>query len=147
MVEGDGKAPTRRLKSCSSPLTGGSNGYRSHAWKHELQKFADETRRCVSHFPPGTSKWNKIEHRLFCHITKNWRGKTLGSFQTIVDSIGNTRTAAGLRVKAKLDKRIYPTGVKIPAAEMNALSLHRLDFQGEWNYEIHPRSSTRALRA
>ena len=73
---------------------------------------------------------------MFCHITKNWRGKTLGSFQTIVDSIGNTRTAAGLRVKAKLDKRIYPTGVKIPAAEMNALSLHRLDFQGEWNYEI-----------
>ena len=69
---------------------GGSNGYRSHAWKHELQKFADETRLKVrvSHFPPGTSKWNKIEHRLFCHITKNWRGKTLGSFETIVDSIG-----------------------------------------------------------
>ena len=104
---------------------GGSNGYRSHAWKHALQKFADETRLkvCVSHFPPGTSKWNKIEHRLFCHITKNWRGKTLGSFETIVDSIGNTRTpTAGLRVKAKLDKRIYPTGVKIPAAEMNALA-------------------------
>ena len=128
---------------------GGSNGYRSHAWKHELQKFADETRLKVrvSHFPPGTSKWNKIEHRLFCHITKNWRGKTLGSFETIVDSIGNTRTGAGLRVKAKLDKRIYPTGVKIPAAQMKALSLHRHDFQGEWNYEIHPRSSTRALRA
>ena len=128
---------------------GGSNGYRSHAWKHELQKFADETRLKVrvSHFPPGTSKWNKIEHRLFCHITKNWRGKTLRSFETIVDSIGNTRTGAGLRVKAKLDKRIYPTGVKIPATEMNALSLHRHDFQGEWNYEIHPRSSTRALRA
>ena len=85
---------------------GGSNGYRSHAWKHELQKFADETRLKVhvSHFPPGTSKWNKIEHRLFCHITKNWRGKTLRSFETIVDSIGNIRTAAGLRVKAKLDK-------------------------------------------
>ena len=114
---------------------GGSNGYRSHAWKHELQKFADETRLKVrvSHFPPGTSKWNKIEHRLFCHITKNWRGKTLRSFETIVDSIGNTRTGDGLRVKAKLDKRTYPTGVKIPAAEMKALSLHRLDFQGEWN--------------
>ena len=125
---------------------GGSNGYRSHAWKHELQKFADETRLKVrvSHFPPGTSKWNKIEHRLFCHITKNWRGKPLRSFETIVDSIGNTRTATGLRVKAKLDKRTYPTGVKIPAAEMKALSLHRLDFQGEWNYELHPRSSTRA---
>ena len=126
---------------------GGSNGYRSHAWKHELQKFADETglKVRVSHFPPGTSKWNKIEHRLFCHITKNWRGKTLRSFETIVDSIGNTRTATGLRVKAKLDKRTYPTGVKIPAAEMKALSLHRLDFQGEWNYELHPRSSTKAL--
>ena len=92
---------------------GGSNGYRSRAWKHELQKFADETnlRVRVSHFPPGTSKWNKIEHRLFCHITQNWRGKPLRTFETIVDTIGNTRTASGLRVKARLDKRKYPTGV------------------------------------
>jgi hypothetical protein len=121
---------------------GGSNGYRSHAWKHELQKFADEThlKIRVSHFPPGTSKWNKIEHRLFCHITQNWRGKPLRSFETIVDLIGNTRTAAGLRVKAKLDKRTYPTGVKITSAQMQALSLHRHAFQGEWNYELHSRT-------
>ena len=120
---------------------GGSNGYRSRVWKNELQKFADDTnlKICVSHFPPGTSKWNKIEHRLFCHITQNWRGKPLRSFETIVDLIGNTRTAAGLRVKAKLDKRTYPTGVKITAAEMAALSLHRHEFQGDWNYELHPR--------
>ena len=122
---------------------GGSNGYRSRAWKHELQKFADETKLKVQvrHFPPGTSKWNKIEHRLFCHITENWRAKPLRSFETIVDLIGNTRTAKGLRVKAKLDKRIYPTGVSITKSEMDALSLHRHEFQGDWNYEIHPRIS------
>ena len=120
---------------------GGSNGYRARAWKHELQKFADDTNLQirVSHFPPGTSKWNKIEHRLFCHITGNWRGKLLRTFETIVDLIGNTRTAAGLRVKAKLDKRKYPLGVVTTNAEMQALSLHRDDFHGEWNYEIHPR--------
>jgi hypothetical protein len=120
---------------------GGSNGYRARAWKHELQKFADDTNLQirVSHFPPGTSKWNKIEHRLFCHITGNWRGKPLRTFETIVDLIGNTRTAAGLRVKAKLDKRKYPLGVVTTNAEMDALSLHRDDFRGEWNYEIRPR--------
>jgi transposase len=122
---------------------GGSNGYRSRAWKHELQKFADETRLRirVSHFPPGTSKWNKIEHRLFCHITHNWRGKPLRTFETIVDLIGNTRTAAGLRVKAKLDKRKYPTGVATTNAQMEALSLHRDESRGDWNYELHPRAS------
>jgi hypothetical protein len=122
---------------------GGSNGYRSRAWKQELQKLADELnlRICVSHFPPGTSKWNKIEHRLFCHITQNWRGKPLRSFETIVDLIGNTRTAAGLRVKAKLDKRTYPTGAKFTKAQMKALSLHRHAFQGDWNYELHPRTT------
>ena len=120
---------------------GGSNGYRSRAWKHELQKFADDTglQIRVSHFPPGTSKWNKIEHRLFCHITGNWRGKPLRTFETIVDLIGNTRTAAGLRVKAKLDKRKYPLGVVTTDAQMEALSLHCDDFHGEWNYEIRPR--------
>jgi hypothetical protein len=120
---------------------GGSNGYRSRVWKHALQKFADDINLQVrvSHFPPGTSKWNKIEHRLFCHITGNWRGKPLRTFETIVDLIGNTRTAAGLRVKAKLDKRKYPTGVVTTNAEMDALSLHRHDFHGEWNYELHPR--------
>ena len=120
---------------------GGSNGYRSRAWKHGLQKFADETgvRIHVSHFPPGTSKWNKIEHRLFCHITQNWRGKPLRTFETIVDLIGRTRTAAGLRVKAKLDKRKYPTGEVTTTAQMNALSLHRNEFHGDWNYELRPR--------
>jgi len=120
---------------------GGSNGYRSRVWKHELQKFADEInlRIRVSHFPPGTSKWNKIEHRLFCHITANWRAKTLISFETIVDLIGNTRTASGLRVKAKLDKRKYPTGIKISKVQMNDLELVPSEFHGEWNYELVPR--------
>ena len=122
---------------------GGSNGYRSRVWKHELQKFADESRLQihVSHFPPGTSKWNKIEHRLFCHITQNWRGKPLRTFETIVDLIGNTRTSAGLRVKAKLDKRKYPTGIKITKTEMEALSLHQNEYCSEWNYALHPRAS------
>ena len=120
---------------------GGSNGYRSRAWKHELQRFADETRLHihVSHFPPGTSKWNKIEHRVFCHITQNWRGKPLRTFETVVDLTGNTRTDAGLRVKAKLDNNTYPTGVVTTNAEMDALSLHRNKFHGDWNYEIRPR--------
>ena len=134
----------RHADACELFITadaGGSNGYRSRAWKHGLQKFADETRLRihVSHFPPGTSKWNKIEHRLFCHITQNWRGKPLRTFETIVDLIGNTRTAAGLRVKAKLDKRKYPTGVAISKAQMKTLSLHRNEFHGDWNYELHPR--------
>ena len=112
---------------------GGSNGHRSRAWKHGLQEFADETglRIQVSHFPPGTSKWNKIEHRLFCHLTQNWRGKVLRSFETIVDLIGSTRTAAGLRVKARLDTGTYPTGVVPTQAEMEALSLHREAFHGD----------------
>ena len=120
---------------------GGSNGYRSRAWKQGLQQFADETgvRVHVSHFPPGTSKWNKIEHRLFCHITHNWRGKPLRTFETIVDLIGNTRTDAGLRVNAELDTRKYPKGVTATDAQMKALSLHRDEFRGDWNYELHPR--------
>ena len=120
---------------------GGSNGYRSRTWRHELQKFADEARVRihVSHFPPGTSKWNKIEHRLLCHITQNWRGKPLRTFETIFDLIGNTRTAVGLRVKAKLDKRKYPLGVVATKAEIAALSLHRNEFHGDWNYELYPR--------
>ena len=120
---------------------GGSNGYRSRAWKHGLQKLADETRlrTHVAHFPPGTTKWNKIEHRLFCHITQNWRGKPLRTFETIVDLTGRTRTAAGLRVKAKLDKRKYPTGEVTTNAQMDAQSLHRHEFHGDWNYELRPR--------
>lgn len=122
---------------------GGSNGYRSRVWKHELQKFADEVnlRIRVSHFPPGTSKWNKIEHRLFCHITQNWRGKPLRTFETIVETIGNTRTKAGLRVKAKLDTRTYEKGMSVTNEEMDALLLSRDEFRGEWNYELHPRTN------
>ena len=119
---------------------GGSNGYRSRAWKHELQQFADETGLTihVSHFPPGTSKWNKIEHRLFCHITANWRGTPLTTFETIVDRIGNTRTEAGLRVHAALDTNPYLTSVKVTDAEMNSISLVRDEFHGDWNYKLVP---------
>jgi transposase len=124
---------------------GGSNGYRSRAWKLELQRFADDTglRIRVSHFPPGTSKWNKIEHRLFCHITQNWRGKPLRTFETIIDLIGATRTATGLRVRAKLDPRQYETGVEITKAQMRDLALQPDDFHGEWNYEMQPRELNR----
>ncbi len=123
---------------------GGSNSYRTHAWKLELQDFADEFRLpvAVAHFPPGTSKWNKIEHRLFCHITANWRGRPLRTFETVVELIGNTRTSTGLRVKAKLDKGTYPTGVKVTKAAMKGLSLHRSDFHGDWNYELRPRGAS-----
>jgi hypothetical protein len=119
---------------------GGSNGYRSRSWKLELQKFANDTglKIRVSHFPPGTSKWNKIEHRLFCHITQNWRGKPLRTFETIVELIANTSTTAGLRVKAKLDKRKYPKGAEVTKAQMSQLKLRRELFHGEWNYEVQP---------
>jgi hypothetical protein len=122
---------------------GGSNGYRARAWKTEVQALADalHLRIHISHFPPGTSKWNKIEHRLFCHITQNWRGRPLRTFETVVELIGRTRTAAGLRVKAELDTATYATGVVVTRAQMNALSLHRHDFHGEWNYELRPRRS------
>ena len=121
--------------------SGGSNGYRSNAWKLELQKFADQTnlRVRVSHFPPGTSKWNKIEHRLFCHITQNWRGKPLATLETLVELIGHTRTDTGLRVRAKLDHRRYPTGVTVTRTELEKLALVPNRFHGEWNYELRPR--------
>lgn len=120
---------------------GGSNGYRSWAWKAELQRLADETnlRIRVSHFPPGTSKWNKIEHRLFCYITQNWRGKTLRTFETVVELIGNTRTKNGLTVKAKLDKKKYPKGVSVTKQERDSLALIRESFCGDWNYQLIPR--------
>jgi hypothetical protein len=120
---------------------GGSNGYRSRGWKLALQRLADDLGLAihVSHFPPGTSKWNKIEHRLFCHITQNWRGRPLRTFETVVELIGHTRTAAGLRVKAKLDKRRYKTGLTVTTAEMKRLALVRHPFHGDWNYELRPR--------
>lgn len=117
-------------------MRGARTANRSRTWKHELQQFADATglRIRVSHFPPGTSKWNQIEHRLFCHITANWRGQPLRTFETIIDRIGNTRTAAGLRVRAMLDERAYPTGETVTDEQMRALSLQRDDFHGDWNY-------------
>ena len=122
---------------------GGSNGYRSRAWKAGLQRLADDLRLTihVSHFPPGTSKWNKIEHRLFCHLTENWRGRALVTFETLVELIGNTTTATGLRVQAKLDKRRYKTGVTITAAEMRALTIDPHAFHGDWNYTVRPRAT------
>lgn len=122
--------------------SGGSNGYRVHLWKYELQKFCDQEGLTVfvSHFPPGTSKWNKIEHRLFSYITMNWRGRPLTDYRTIVDLIASTTTKAGLVVKVRLDKRVYKKGVKVPAGEMDKLNIKRDDFHGEWNYKILPRT-------
>lgn len=122
---------------------GGSNGYRARGWKLELQKFADQSRLHihVSHFPPGTSKWNKIEHRLFCYITANWRGRPLRTYETLIETIGATRTGSGARVQVRLDQHKYPASKHITDEEMRALSIRRADFHGEWNYEIRARKS------
>jgi len=119
---------------------GGSNGARVKLWKIELQKLANETglKIQVCHFPPGTSKWNKIEHRLFSFISQNWRGKPLTSHQVIVDLIAATKTKAGLKVKCSLDKNKYPTGIKVSDNEINAVNLVRDEFHGDWNYSILP---------
>ena len=121
---------------------GGSNGYRSHVWKAELRRVADELDMPihVSHFPPGTSKWNKIEHRLFSFITMNWRGRPLRTFETVVSLIGNTTTRAGLVVRATLDQRKYPIGRRVSPKELLALKIERDSFHGDWNYVIHPRT-------
>ena len=121
---------------------GGSNGSRVRLWKLELQRLADETRLviAVSHFPPGTSKWNKIEHRLFSFISKNWRGKPLTSLKVIVNLIAGTTTKKGLKVRAAIDAASYPAGVKVPDSEMAEIQLHRHAFHGEWNYDILPRA-------
>jgi Rhodopirellula transposase DDE domain len=120
---------------------GGSNGARVRLWKVELQKLADETGLIlnVHHYPPGTSKWNKIEHRLFCHITQNWRGRPLMDHVTIVETIGATTTKTGLKVECALDERVYQKGIKVSKAEMNSLAITGEDFHPEWNYTIKPR--------
>ncbi len=120
---------------------GGSNGYRLRLWKLELQKLADETglEMAVCHFPPGTSKWNKIEHRLFSAITQNWRGKPLVSHEVVVNLIGATTTRTGLRVRSALDTRTYPAGRTVSDGEIETLNLHRDPFHGEWNYALLPR--------
>ncbi len=119
---------------------GGSNSSRCRLWKIALQELADATglRLHVSHFPPGTSKWNKIEHRLFCHVTQNWRGRPLVSHDLIVKLIGSTTTQTGLKVKAALDKSEYQSGIKVTDEELNAVKIKRDDFHGDWNYTISP---------
>jgi transposase len=119
---------------------GGSNGSRARLWKVCLQELADDLglKITVCHFPPGTSKWNKIEHRMFCHITENWRGRPLLSRTVIVNLISNTTTNTGLTIRAKLDKKSYPTGIKISDKELAAIKITRHDFHGEWNYTIAP---------
>ena len=123
---------------------GGSNGWRLRLWKLELQKFADQTGRCVSvcHFPPGTSKWNKIEHRLFSFISSNWRGEPLRDYETVVNLIAKTTTAKGLNVTCRLDRRKYPTGREVTNAQMERVNLERNKFHGEWNYVIKPSVNT-----
>jgi hypothetical protein len=119
---------------------GGSNGYRVRAWKTELARFAAETglQVTVCHLPPGTSKWNKIEHRLFSHISMNWRGRPLVSHEVIVELIAATQTHVGLKVRAELDQGSYPLGVKVSDPELAAVPLRRHDWHGEWNYTVLP---------
>lgn len=123
--------------------SGGSNGVRTRSWKVALQRLADATglTLTVCHFPPGTSKWNKIEHRLFSFVTQNWRGKPLVTLQAIVELIGNTRTTKGLMVKAALDSKDYPSGKKVSDEELNQVQLARHKFHGDWNYTIRPRKN------
>ncbi len=120
---------------------GGSNGWRLRLWKLELQKFADATGLTLSvcHFPPGTSKWNKVEHRLFSFISSNWRGEPLRDYETIVKLIANTTTAKGLKVTCRLDRTTYPTGRKVSNEEMKRVNLQPDKFHGEWNYIISPK--------
>jgi hypothetical protein len=122
---------------------GGSNNYRSKLWKYELQRLANELQLelNICHFPPGTSKWNKIEHRLFSYISTNWRGKPLVDLQTVVELIGNTTTNTGLKVKVIVDKNKYQTGKKISDNDFSAINIEKNAFHGEWNYIIRPQSS------
>lgn len=123
---------------------GGSNGYRVRLWKYELQKLANELNRniVVRHFPPGTSKWNKIEHRMFSYITHNWRGQPLVDMQTVVNLISNTTTKKGLEIKVKVDEREYKKGRKISDKEFSEINIEREEFHGDWNYTIKPNNET-----
>jgi hypothetical protein len=119
---------------------GGSNGYRTRLWKAELQRLANELSLAirVCHFPPGTSKWNKIEHRMFSFISKNWRGRPLDSLATVVNLIATTTTAKGLYIETSIDDTIYQTGIEVSDEELAALNISREKFHGEWNYVIKP---------
>jgi len=125
---------------------GGSNGVRLRLWKRELQTLANELGISITvcHLPPGTSKWNKIEHRLFSFITQNWRGRPLVSYQTIVQLIAATTTDTGLKVQCEIDPNTYPAGVKVTDAEMDAINIHRHEFHGDWNYTISPQPHIRS---
>ena len=120
---------------------GGGNGSRLRPWKVAVQELADAIgmRIKVCHFPPGTSKWNKIEHRMFCHITENWRGRPLRSVGVIVNQIGNTRTEAGLKIQAELDNSSYGIGIEVSDEQLAAVMMKKDDFHREWNYSISPR--------
>jgi len=144
-IRGWWRAEGKRLYSGTTKLLitadgGGSNGYRLRLWKVELQKFSNETGLSIQvcHFPPGTSKWNKVEHRLFSFISSNWRGEPLKDYETVVSLISKTTTAKGLKVRCRLDRRRYPTGRKVTAEEMNEVNMQRDAFHGEWNYIIKP---------
>ena len=121
---------------------GGSNGSRSRLWKLELQGLADELGLEISvcHFPPATSKWNKVEHRMFSHVTQNWRGRPLVSREVVVNLIGAVTTAGGLTIRSELDEGRYATGRKVTDAELESLDIDRDKFHGEWNYTLNPRS-------
>ena len=120
---------------------GGSNGYKVRLWKWSLQKLANVLKMeiHVCHFPPGTSKWNKIEHRMFSFITMNWRGKPLTTLETIINLIGNTKTKNGLKIKVGVDKRKYIKGKKISNQDFESIRIKRCNFHGEWNYVIKPK--------
>ena len=120
---------------------GGSDGYRTRLWKRELQRLADESWLSITvcHLPPGTSKWNKIEHRMFCHISQNWRGRPLVNLESVVNLIANTKTSKGLTIQSALDQNSYMKGLKISGEEMAQLQICQEDFHGEWNYTIQPR--------
>ena len=135
----------RATKLLITADSGGSNGARVRLWKTELQQLANETGLAITvcHLPPGTSKWNKIEHRLFSFISMNWRGRPLTDYQTIVSLIGSTKTSTGLEVRCQLDTRQYPKGIKIPDKVMAQLNIVRHTFHGEWNYTISPAVDTK----
>jgi len=144
-IRGWWRAEGRKLYATTRQLTitadgGGSNGYRLRLWKLELQKLADDTGLAIAvcHFPPGTSKWNKVEHRLFSFISSNWRGEPLRDYETIVSLIARTTTAKGLRVRCRLDRRRYATGIKVSSRDMANIHLFPATFHGEWNYTIRP---------
>jgi transposase len=142
------KMGKRKYTTASSLLitadSGGSNGYRLHLWKREVQKLANQLKVDITicHFPPGTSKWNKIEHRLFSYITKNWRGRPLIDYETVVNLIAATTTKSGLTVKVRFDKRVYEKGIKVTADEIKKIKIKKHKFHGEWNYTISPQIKT-----